>query len=291
MMLDLNSMPKIEEFTYWFIPESDGYGVISLSDYTHVVRICGSLESGYSLKLDDHASSPYDVNKILNEFEKFRSSPEFLVGKQLQGNVSFESAVDFYETVLAGVLMLRACVYMSDRNPDRVISNVQKILDWIRSTDFYYAPSSTRFHDAYEHGLLYHTIQVVNNITDLIKIPKFKSVDMCSAILVALVHDWCKIGLYESYKRNVKDENTGVWNQVDAYRRKDASMPFGHGVQSLYIANKMFDLSLDEALAIRWHMGVWNVCDMEQNDLQQANEQYPLVHLLQFADQLAITKY
>lgn len=290
-MLDLSLMPRIEEFKYWFIPKSDSYDIISTSDHSNIGHVRISLSSEYELKLHDNACNDHDSDEILQHFNVFRTRPESWVGKQLHGTVSPESGTEFYENVLAGVLLLRYHQHASDSNVDKCIPSIQKILNWVRSTDFYYAPSSTRFHDSFKHGLLYHTIQVVNNIVDLIKIPKFQSVDMCSAILVALVHDWCKIGLYESYKRNVKDENTGAWNQVDAYRRKDAIMPFGHGVQSLYIANKMFDLSLDEALAIRWHMGVWNVCDMEQNDLQQANEQYPLVHLLQFADQLAITKY
>ena len=57
------------------------------------------------------------------------------------------------------------------------------------------------------------------------------------------------------------------------------------------IANKFFKLDLAECLAIRWHMGRWNVSESEVNEFQQANEQYPLVHMLQFADRLAITAY
>lgn len=45
------------------------------------------------------------------------------------------------------------------------------------------------------------------------------------------------------------------------------------------------------ALAIRWHMGRWNVVDSEVNDLQTANENYPMVHMIQFADQLSIVNY
>ena len=54
---------------------------------------------------------------------------------------------------------------------------------------------------------------------------------------------------------------------------------------------KFFKLSQEEALAIRWHMGEYNVADNEMNELHYANENYPLVFLLQFADRLSITNY
>ena len=132
---------------------------------------------------------------------------------------------------------------------------------------------------------------VYENMTDLLRTHKFDMVDIASATLCCLVHDWCKIGLYEPYLRNVKDPNTGIWNKVKAYKRSDFAHPFGHGAASMYMAQKMFKLTEEEALAIRWHQGRWNVCDAEQNEYQQSCERYPLVHLIQFADQLAITYY
>ena len=93
------------------------------------------------------------------------------------------------------------------------------------------------------------------------------------------------------YMRNVKNDETGIWEKVPSYKRIDASIPLGHGAQSMFMASRLFKLTADESLAIRWHMGVWNVSSNEYNDLQQANENYPLVHLLQFADQLSIVNY
>lgn len=58
----------------------------------------------------------------------------------------------------------------------------------------------------------------------------------------------------------MKDPNTGIWNQVKAYKRSDFPHPFGHGAASMYMAQRMFKLTEEEALAIRWHQGRWNVC-------------------------------
>ena len=91
----------------------------------------------------------------------------------------------------------------------------------------------------------------------------------------------------------VKNEETGQWEKKLAYRRSVNTCigSFGHGVTSLYLASRLFSLSNDEALAIRWHMGEYNVCDAEMNELHLSNETFPIVQMIQFADRLSITKY
>ena len=140
-------------------------------------------------------------------------------------------------------------------------------------------------------GLLVHSLKVYNNIISLLSLPQFEGMDKVSATLVALVHDWCKIGLYEAYDKNVKNNETGQWEQQKAFRINATGVPLGHGVSSMFLASRFFKLTTDEALAIRWHMGRFNVAENEINDMQRANETYPLVLLIQFADSLAITSY
>lgn len=165
-------------------------------------------------------------------------------------------------------------------------------IKWLEGTDFFKAPASSRYHEAYAGGLVEHSLKVAKMCSHLLSVPEFASIPEDSAILCALIHDWCKIGMYESYMRNVKDEKTGTWHQEMNYRRAATrSFPFGHGASSMFLGDRFFRLHEDELLAIRWHMGAWYVCDSETDELQQANENYPLVHLLQFADQLAITNF
>lgn len=162
---------------------------------------------------------------------------------------------------------------------------------WIANTDFFTCPASTRFHGSFEGGLCEHHLDVYNETVDLLKLPKFKDVDPVSAYLVALVHDYCKIGLYTSYYRNVKDDETGRWNSVLSYKYDKPQYPFGHGVASMYVAQQFVRLTRDEALAIRWHMGSYNVCKNEESEYQEAADRYPLVLLLHMADRLSITAY
>jgi len=148
--------------------------------------------------------------------------------------------------------------------------------------------------------LLTHSLEVYNQLVGLKSVPKFKCVvdkQWYSAIFAALVHDWCKIGRYEFYWKNVKDERIGEWEQVGAYRYAENSVGrLGHGSQSLVMAmqlcsSKLTALTFEEMATIRWHMDNWDVTKYESEDLYQCNTKIPMVRMVQFADQLATTEY
>lgn len=241
--------------------------------------------------------SPFAVSTELSESEaeelhadwgKFVFRPEYVIGKDIDTE---NDIVDTYEFLLAG-----ACLILSRSrgvaDPDTAWPSVWACLQWLRGTDFYTCPASTRYHDSCQAGLLTHTLTVAARAVELRETAKFKETNLASTVLVALVHDWCKIGLYETFWRNVKNETTGQWEKVPGYKHKDhAYVCLGHGVSSMFLAQRFFKLTLEEACAIRWHMGEYNVADNEMNELHQANESYPLVQLLQFADRLSIVTY
>lgn len=162
---------------------------------------------------------------------------------------------------------------------------------WMESTDFFTAPASTRFHGSYTGGLLKHHIDTYNQAINLLELDKFKDVNIYSAALCALTHDFCKIGLYEKYLKNVKNDETGKWEKQEAFKWDSVQYPFGHGVTSMYLAQQFIRFTREEALAVRWHMGEYNVCANEMSELQEARDRYPLVLLLQTADRLAVTSY
>ena len=283
---DFNSMDKFEQFNHWFLPTGqNAYSIIRKSD-----RSCIGVVYQDSDDFDYEAEEGFE-DELREEWESYKCTrPEFEVGRSHDlSSMTAQDAVNLYEKLIVGVAFIRA--YKNKVDPDTCFSKVNKTLEWLRSGDFYEAPASTIYHECEPTGLLYHTLKVVNKIHELKYVHSFKSINIEDAVLVALVHDWCKIGLYEMYMRNQKNNETGQWEKVTAYKRKDFLLPMGHGATSMWQASKCFKLSTEEALAIRWHQGHWNVCDAEVNEFQQSNETYPLVHMLQFADQLAITKY
>ena len=52
----------------------------------------------------------------------------------------------------------------------------EKLLEWLQSdsSDFFTAPSSTRFHGAYEGGLVEHSLNVYDCLCDYLARPRTK---------------------------------------------------------------------------------------------------------------------
>lgn len=223
-------------------------------------------------------------------FMDFVNRPEFVVGKLIpwellsEGDISPEQQQELIEYCNQ---YIRGCCYAM-YSEDLAEKYTQRALSWLEGTDFYVAPASTKYHDNVVSGLLRHTLKVVNNVIMLSTMPQFKDTDIAEATLAAIVHDWCKINFYEEYLRNVKNEDNGAWEKVLSYRCKESEYPFGHGVTSLFIAEKIFKLSVEQALAVRWHMDAHDLSDYESYDLYTAKAHYPMVLLLQMADQLAL---
>lgn len=211
-------------------------------------------------------------------------------------NNHHDARVSIYESLLAGAIAQRAKDRLTEpvyrtKLPD-IITNITTILNWLRSNDFYTAPASTRYHESFKGGLLIHTLKAYNKMTELHTIPSFVKVDIASATLVILAHDWCKIGKYESYIKNEKNPKTGIWEEKYAYKYSDKYLGLGHGPQSLMMlssfCNARFNsLNFDEMAAIRWHMYTYDVTNYDITDLNNCNSKIPLVTLTQFADQLA----
>lgn len=281
--IDIQTNPY-SSFNYWFIPTT--YGVYEI--YKE-----GALYGSYymhkdTIKLPDN--TPIVNPSILVDFENWKARPEGRISSVMDYPETADDAIELYDTLIVGIAAIRT-FKSTKQDPDQYIEKFQSVLSWLHSTDFYTAPASTVYHDSEPHGLLYHTLRVIFNIWELHSISKFQKCELDSLTLCALTHDWCKIGLYSTYQRNVKSETTGKWEQVTAYRRDEPTIPLGHGVESLYKAMKVFKLNDEEAAAIRWHMGEYNVASNEVNELHAANERYPLVQMLQFADRLSIVKY
>ena len=241
-----------------------------------------------------------DDPEVQEDFEKFKEErPEYIFHLFNHVCTSFVPLVeqsdadmiqnidprDLFENLLAYSMVSNA------ENEELAWKRATRFINWIRGTNFYESPASTIYHEAYVGGLLSHTLTVAKTILSLRESAAFCGlVTPEDAVFVALVHDFCKIGIYEQTVKWYKDDD-GQWQSKPGFKRADAAVPLGHGETSMYIVQKFKSLKLEPALAIRWHMGKWRVSDDDVNELQYSNENYPLVHLLQFADQLAITNY
>lgn len=176
-----------------------------------------------------------------------------------------------------------------------------KLLEWLKKSDFFTAPASTRYHLSEPGGLVTHSIHVYERLRDLYVAEKSREVkksrtDEATSVcelsdqeeetlaVCGLLHDACKINFYVPGTRNVKNEKTGQWEKVPCYTIDD-QLPYGHGEKSVYIVSGFMRLSREEAMAIRWHMGAWQ--DGEKQNAGAAFGMYKLAVLTHLADMQA----
>lgn len=169
---------------------------------------------------------------------------------------------------------------MKDKFIDIYSCNIQRdgadnLLKWLETTDFFCAPSSTRFHGAHAGGLVEHSINVYN---------RFVCDNDETRAICALLHDLCKVDFYTLAEKNVKNESTGKWEK-QPYYTIDNKLPYGHGEKSVYIISGFMKLTREEAMAIRWHMGGFDASVKGGSyDMSAAFEKYPLAVSLHIAD-------
>lgn len=139
---------------------------------------------------------------------------------------------------------------------------------------FFTAPASTKFHGAYEGGLFDHSLAVTNQLLTMNTRSWGRSE---SPMIVGMFHDLCKCDEY------------GVINHP-----QDPDVKFGHvkntvlkghGEKSVMILSTLMQLTEEEMLCIRYHMGAYNTDDWNGYDL--AIKKYPNVLFTHTADMLA----
>lgn len=154
-------------------------------------------------------------------------------------------------------------------------------------TDFQEAPCSTQHHLALRGGLLQHSLHVYA-VLDLLNIDHALGYSAQTVATVALFHDVCKVNTYKEGFRWSKD--SGKWEKVPTWKVEE-HLPLGHGEKSVYILSRFLNLSDDEALAIRWHMGAFepgvHFPYPTGYSFQAAQSKCPLVSALHIADMIA----
>ncbi len=163
-----------------------------------------------------------------------------------------------------------------------------KLVNWLKSSDYFTAPASTKYHLSCEGGLAKHSLNVLSRLIREV-INEFGSVEkspysMETLALVGLMHDLCKVGFYKASTRNVKNEATGQWEKVPFYIIED-ELPIHHGPKSQYILRSFIELEREESIAIMSHMGGFDSSVKGgDNTISNALGKYTLATLLHVAD-------
>ena len=130
-------------------------------------------------------------------------------------------------------------------------TGIDGLIDWLDSgADFFIAPASSipGRHGCYEGGLAQHSLNVYGLFLE--KAGQYGlGLEDDEIIISSLLHDLCKAGFY---RQNIL--KNGRVSEAKPYTVEDC-FPFGHGEKSVYLASKYIELTKNEALLIRWHMG------------------------------------
>lgn len=159
---------------------------------------------------------------------------------------------------------------------------MDKLIEFIEKSDFFKAPASTKYHGAYEGGLLEHSMKVYEILQNKVKNAVIEiNASEETLILVALLHDICKANFYKVDYRNAKN-SFGEWEKVPYYTIED-TIPYGHGEKSVMMITEYIKLTVEEKYCIRWHMGFTEPKEV-YSTLGQAFKKFPLALLLHEAD-------
>jgi len=192
-----------------------------------------------------------------------------------------------------GIEFDRFKAHLSSVKRDGIPELLQYLID---KTDFFVAPSSTKYHDAREGGLLHHSLRVYDNLVELSKI---YAVDIPeeSRILISLLHDVCKTNFYRLEKKQLPRKNEKGDLVYDDFGRKiweetlvwtiDDQFPCGHGEKSVIIVQRFIRLTDEEIMGIRWHMMAYD--DVKNSyagnlAITNASDKYRLIPLVHMAD-------
>ncbi len=181
-------------------------------------------------------------------------------------------------------LIIERSDYMKEKMIELLSSinrdGIKDVLNFMEKSDFYTAPASTRFHGAYEGGLLEHSLKVYEILKKKIADHEM-DVPEDTVKIVALLHDICKSNFYKVDYRNAKNER-GDWEKVPYYTIDD-TIPYGHGEKSVMMITEYMKLTNEEKYAIRWHMGFTEPKEV-YSTIGAAYKKYPLALMLFEAD-------
>lgn len=158
------------------------------------------------------------------------------------------------------------------------LTNLYKYLDHV---DYFEKPATVQCYRPYAGGLCKYALDTYDELTKLCALyypdGRYSQEDI---IKVALFKDLYRAELYEAFAKNVKNDATGQWESVIAYRVKAERPVFGEIGFSSYMIAKYFILLNDEHIEA--------ICQARASDFgadtHEVCRSYPLVTLTKMAD-------
>lgn len=163
------------------------------------------------------------------------------------------------------------------------LTKLTKYLD-LERVNFFVKPYTAYTENAYAGSLCEHALAVYDALMKLCELYYPGRYSETDIIKVALFKDLYKAELLEAYNKNIKDEKSGQWTTMTAYRTKDDDKRpiFGDASFSSYmIARKFLELDSDEIVEAICFSGIGNAYTP---DIHNIRNYYKLVTLTTMAE-------
>lgn len=169
---------------------------------------------------------------------------------------------------------------------DYLIIGNDNLLDFLNE-GFFTAPASTKYHGAYEGGLYDHSKQVFLRLKELTEKNDLKWQRNESPFIVGFLHDVCK---YDQYNKLAGERISGsdtllYGDGMFHYEYNTNTLLKGHGSKSVMLLSQFINLTEEEMLCIRFHMGAYE--KDEWSEFDKAIRKYPNVLWTHMSDMLA----
>ena len=160
---------------------------------------------------------------------------------------------------------------------------------FLNSEGFFTAPASTKYHGNYEGGLYDHSRFVAMRLHWLTLNNGLTWKRPESPFIVGMFHDICK---YDQYVLNEGPDTATIGEQEivispfsTQYTYNESTLLKGHGSKSVMILSQFINLTEEEMLCIRYHMGAYE--KEEWSEFDRAIKKYSNVLWTHHADMLA----
>jgi len=171
--------------------------------------------------------------------------------------------------------------------PELIREN-KSLIDYLTDNGFFSSPASTKYHGNYPGGLYDHSSRVFENLMWLSNGLDIDWKRPESVFIVGMFHDLCKI---DQYKEVIDDPGVVMFGSDEPqgkqfhYEYNNDLLLSGHGAKSVLLLSQFLQLTEEEMLCIRYHMGAYEKDDWTGYDL--AIRKYPNVLLTHTADMFA----
>lgn len=159
----------------------------------------------------------------------------------------------------------------------------ETFLAWLIDNGYFTAPASTKHHGSYIEGLFQHSRTVAKELLRYTEKLGLVWENDRSPAVIGLFHDICKIDQYKPsailYSNDRPAECVG-------FEYVDDTLLKGHGDKSVMILASHLQLTEEEVMCIRYHMGAFTD-QKEWADYTRAIEKYPNVLWTHQADMVA----